>query len=264
MTTPHQARLPSRLRSEVLDRLVDPETVGVLLGGSFARGEETSQSDVDLLIFRRTLDARPGENRYLRASTEDRLVTWSPTTTARERERMGRPRLAIWVVPGIRQAIPLLDRDGSIAALKEAASSFRWKTLAGPARLEASESLAALCEEVGKVVTGLERRDPYRVANAVQSLATGLTQAVAMAYGVLIETENRWLLQVEDSIGAETRWSRSHRQMLGLEGDGASTIWARGEAGLRCYLETAALFEGFLQPADRAAVELARREIGPR
>jgi hypothetical protein len=144
MGGPREIALSDALRAEVVEKLVDSDTIGVLLGGSFARGEETTNSDVDLLVFRRRSDPRLGENRYFRSTSEERLVTWSPTTVARELERMGHPKSAIWVVPGIRQARVVLDLDGSLAKLKAAADSFRWDTLARPAQICASEELAGL------------------------------------------------------------------------------------------------------------------------
>ncbi|MCI4364213.1 MAG: hypothetical protein L3K13_07980 [Thermoplasmata archaeon] len=124
--------------------------------------------------------------------------------------------------------------------------------------------LGALCEEVEKIVSALEHHDLYRIANALPSLAAGLSQAVAVARGILVETENRWLLQVEESVGADSPWSRAHQKMLGIDNPSSTTIWDRAQAGLRCYLETAALFADFLQPGDGRVVELARREIGVR
>lgn len=261
MGTSGKSRLSDKLHAELLQKLANVDTVGILLGGSFARGEETVYSDIDLLVFRRALDPRPGENRYFRSSTEDRLVTWSPTTVVREVERMGQPKTAIWVVPGIRQAVVLLDRDGSIATVKAAAQSFQWESLADLARSYASESLAGLSEEVAKLVAGLARRDAFSIGNALNSLESGLSQAVAVARGTLIETENRWLRMVEDSVGFDTEWSRAHREMLGIDGDRPTTLWERAEAGLRCYLETASLLEGFLRPEDRQVVDLSRRVI---
>lgn len=254
-------RLSDKLCAEILQKLTDSDTVAILLGGSFARGEETATSDVDLLVFRRASESRLGENRYFRSTTEDRLVTWSPTTIARELERMGHPQSAIWVVPGIRQAVVLFDLDGSIMKVKSAADSFRWDTLISLGQNYASEALAGLAEEVAKLVAGLERKDAFSVGNALNSLESGLSQAVAVAHGTLIETENRWLRLVEDSVGFDTPWSHAHRQMIGIEGESATTIWERAEAGLRCYLATASLFEGFLRPEDLRVVDLARSQI---
>lgn len=254
-------RLPDKLRAEILQKLADSDTVAILLGGSFARGEETANSDVDLLVFRRAPDPRPGENRYFRATTEDRLVSWSPTTIARELDRMRHPKSAIWVVPGIRQAVVLFDLDGSIAEVKSAANSFRWDTLAALGQTYVSEALAGLAEEVAKLVTGLDQKDAFSVGNALNSLELGLSEAVAVGLGTLIETENRWLRVVEDSVGFDMPWSHAHRRMAGIEGERPTTIWERAEAGLRCYLATASLFEGFLRPEDLRVVNLARSQI---
>lgn len=258
------AALPDPLRKEILAAVVDAETVGVLLGGSFARGEATPWSDVDVWVVRSAAEPRTGKNQYRRASTEDRLIAWSTTTVAREVERMAAPKTAIWVVQGIRQAVVLLDRDGSIGELKRLADAFRWESLAATARAEAVANLAGLCEEVEKVLTGLVARDPYRIGNALPALETGLATAVALSRGILIETENRWLRQVENAVGEDSPWSRAHRQMLGIDGERSSTIWERAEAGLRCYLETAALFAGLLESEELRVVDLARRQIESR
>ncbi len=246
------------LRSEILQQFSGPEVVGVLLAGSLARGESHPLSDVDLLILYRKPAPRLGENRYRRAVSEDRLLTWSPSTVARERRRMSAPETAIWVVPAIRQTVCLLDRDGSVAALQAEAREFQWERLAERGHERASEMLAGLCEEVGKLVAARRLKQPFRVANALLSLESWLSLTIAVGFGVLFETENTWLEDVEVRIGRNSSWSEAHRQMLGVEPGGALRLWDRVEAGLRCYRETASLLEPFVRSEDRAVIDLAR------
>ncbi len=171
---------------------------------------------------------------------------------------MNSPETAIWVVPGIRQTICLLDRDDSVTELQAAARTFRWELVADRGRRKSSEMLATLCEEVGKLVAARRLRQPYRAANALMGLESGLSMAVAIAFGVMIPTENTWLEAVEERVGHDSPWSRTHRRMLGLSPGRAPGLWDRVEAALRCYEETASLFGPFVRPADRRVVRLAR------
>ena len=50
------------------------------------------------------------------------LVSVSLTTLEDAYDSLRNPKKAIWVIPGLRQARILLDKDGSIAALKEFAA----------------------------------------------------------------------------------------------------------------------------------------------
>ncbi len=262
MVPSHGPGISDALRSEVLRRFEGPEVLGLLLSGSLARGDATPSSDVDLLVLYREPEPRPGENRYVRASSEDRLLSWSPSTVERERDRMQAPETAIWVVPGIRQAVCLIDRDGSATALQALARAFQWKTLEARGRARASQSLAGLCEEVGKLVAARRLRRPFRAANALLSLESGLSLAVAVAFGVLLETENTWLEDIERKVGQNSDWSRAHRRMLGIEPERGPGLWDRVDAGLGCYRETASLFETFARPEDRPILDLARTLIG--
>lgn len=174
---------------------------------------------------------------------------------------MRRAGSAVWTVPGIRQARVLFDRDGSAARVKRAARSFSWAGLGDLPTVEASSNLAALAEEVAKVVVGLEANDTFRIGNALSGLVGGLSQTVAVFRHCLVETENRWLRTVEEAAGPDSAWTRAHRKAIGIDPTEPATIRDRAEAALECYLATVDLLGAAIQPNDLRTVELAKGQI---
>src|SRR5438067_12764063 len=99
-----------------LDALVNeldtPEVIGITLGGSYARGEATPYSDVDLACFFQEQTALP-PRRYLYRSGY--LLSITCLTVAGVRQRLSRLPDALLLVTGQRQV--LLDKDGSVKQL---------------------------------------------------------------------------------------------------------------------------------------------------
>jgi predicted nucleotidyltransferase len=95
----------------------DPEVVAVFLFGSFARGDDRPDSDVDLLViaagaFRKTVTRRDGvEFEIFRNNPADTVAFWRAHRDDFE---------SFW-----RDARPLFDRDGTVDLLSAAAAAVR-------------------------------------------------------------------------------------------------------------------------------------------
>src|SRR5947209_7098699 len=87
------------------------DTLAVSLAGSYARGDATVYSDVDLTRYVATLPDNP-DDRYTLHVYADRLVTIYTTTFAARRAELTQPEAAIWAIPGLMQARILLDSTG--------------------------------------------------------------------------------------------------------------------------------------------------------
>ena len=112
----------------VLQKIVSPHVIGVGIVGSYARGQESKYSDVDIDIYVNKPPANPYD-RYTLRYWEDKLVSLKQTLLDDERAALTNPRRAIWAVPGLGGMKILLDKDGSIAALQKAAYEFDWSSL---------------------------------------------------------------------------------------------------------------------------------------
>ncbi len=224
------------------------------LTGSFARGEATRHSDIDLLRFVAEAPTTPREAYHLWLLGEH-LVSVTTTSIAAKRAEITQPETLIFAVPGLRQAHSLTDVSGRLAALIAEAQAFAWtQELRLAAGAFASEQLAGLAEEARKLLGALERKNTSAMLYATLGLQLGLTRAVLVARGVLLETENEYF---DAALAcAPPRWRRLLRVVVGYDppGDGQAQPRARGEAALWLYMETARLLEDSLLEDDRAVV----------
>jgi predicted nucleotidyltransferase len=244
LATPPPTTVDERALVEFAD---SPGTRGLALAGSIVRGELTPWSDIDVNRYvAGTGIARAVPPRWI----GDRLVRVSCQTMEEAWAELERPELAIWAVLPLRSMRILLDRDGDVARLSERARAFRWEDIADRARSWASRRLAKDAENVLKLRAAIDAGDESSILNAHLNLAAHCADAVAVARGVLIPTENRFHDVVRQAAGPE--WTRRQRAAYGLDGGDAA---ARARASCQLYAHTVSLLE--LAADDRVVVERA-------
>jgi predicted nucleotidyltransferase len=243
------------LRS-LLARLDSPNLVGIAYAGSHARGQAGPHSDVDLQVYVRTLPESEFDQYTLRR-WDGRLVSLHFNTVEAERSNLFHPERALWAVPGLQQAVILLDKDGSLAELKQAAASFDWSVLQPLADQFAVEQLMGCAEENHKILNGLARSHESSVLYAIWGMLKGLCSAVLVQRGLMIETENRYFDLIQESVGRESDWTRAFRMALGADSipDGIPPFEARGKAALALYCYTANMFEPIITDQHREVIQ---------
>jgi predicted nucleotidyltransferase len=255
-----------KLSPEFLQKLIDSldseNTVGITLSGSFARGEGGPHSDVDLWHYVR--QEPPGEFDLPHLEYIDGVLV-SVKTSLLEKDSAGlrNPQQAIWVIPALRQAQILLDKDGSVTILQQTARDLNWEALQLAADVFAARTLAATAEEVHKILDGLERSDESKITYALWSVTQNLSQAVLVQRGMLVPTENVYIDYAQQAAGRDSAWTHQFRLALGLDPlpAGPPAYTGFGVAGLRLYQETAALLENILQVEDARIVAQALEDI---
>lgn len=233
------------------------------LTGSFARGEATAHSDVDLLRFV-AADPIIERERYRLWLLAGRLVSVSTTTLASKRAELTRPETAIWAVPGLRQTRILLDRMGGLSALVAEACAFAWTPeLRASAAAHTSETLTGLVEEVHKALGARERGDESAMLYAALGLQQSLIRAALVARGVLLASENDWFDAALRLGEPDSRWRRLLRVVVGYDTPPAAIAPARGrtEAALWLYVEAARLLAETVTADDAALVAEAVARI---
>lgn len=234
-------------------RLMQPGVLGLAVVGSYARGEHTAHSDIDLDIF---VESLSGEAAYTLTHMEGRLVSLKYLTIAQELESLGRPENAIWAVPGLGQMVILTDETGAIADLKQAAQNFNWQKIQPVADEYACEELMGCAEEVHKIVGGLSAHDESKVLYAVWGLFNGLANAVAVQQGMMMTSENRYFDIIQQSIGTNHPWTKSFRLALGADiVANQPAYFTRGKAALDLYRHTAKLFQSIIPEKHRDVIE---------
>ena len=247
------------LLRQLAQELVDENTEALGLTGSHARGDAGVYSDVDLWHFVRRLPADPLAGYTLRM-TQGRLLSISVRRLAEEAALMDAPATAFAVVPGFRQMRALHDPQGALAQVIARARAFEWAALRPAAARQASYELCGNAEEVGKLLAALAQGDEHMALFWLNALLPGLLRAVTLGLGLLVETENRQLQQLQAAVGVESEWSQALRASLGLP---PADVATRVRAGLRLYRATAALLAPKLQPehAPVVAATLAHIEV---
>jgi hypothetical protein len=158
--------LPDSFLQKLVILLNNENTIGVTMPGSFARGESGLYSDIDLWHYVRQMP--PDETvPYHVQFVDGFMVSIKLITLEEEYTHLRNPEQAIWAIPGLRQSRILLDKDGSIATLKEAAVKATWGSLQTAANTYASWSLSANSEEIHKILDGLARQNESKTLYAI-------------------------------------------------------------------------------------------------
>jgi len=235
-----------------LEKIDSPDVLGVGIEGSYARGQETKYSDIDFDIFASKLPENPYD-RYTLRYWDGKLVSLKYTLLDDERSALTNPRRAIWAVPGLRGMKILLDKDGSMAALQQAAQEFEWSPLQAAADEFAAEEIMGNAEEVHKILNGLARGHESTVLYASWGLVKNMLEAVAVQRGTLILSENRYFDLIQDSVGRDSEWTRAFRTAWGLDLAG-SQYQQRGAAALALYRLSAEMFDELIPDRHREVV----------
>ena len=251
----HMSTLSDAFLHSLVSQLDNENTIGVVLTGSFAREEGGPFSDVDIRCYVRQVPVSEAEV-YTMRYQDGYLVSIYLTTLDNEYTSLRSPQKAIWAVPGLRQSRILLDKDGSMAALKESAEEFTWESLQTAADAYASWNLCGFTEEVYKILGGLAQQDESKTLNATHGLTHGLANTLLVQRGVLIQTENAYMDLIQDSVGRGSEWTQQFRLAVGLDPlpREQPPSLAYGTAGLRLFRETARLLAPILLPDDAAVI----------
>ncbi len=242
-----------------LAQIDSPAVIGVGIVGSYARGQEGKYSDVDFDIYVRKLPENPYD-RYTLRDWDGKLVSLKYSLLEDERSALTNPRRAIWAVPGLRGMRILLDKDGSLITLQQAAQNFDWSPLQPAADEFAAEEIMGNAEEVHKILSGLARGHESTVLYATWGLVKNMLEAVAVQRGLMIVSENRYFDLIQESVGRDSKWTRAFRTAWGLD-SGASQYQSRGAAALTLYCLSAAMFDKLVPEKHREVVNKTLKRI---
>jgi len=242
-----------------LAQIDSPSVIGVCIVGSYARGQESKYSDVDFDIFVSKLPEGPYD-RYTLGYWDHKLTSLKYTLLDEERSALTNPRRAVWAVPGLREMKILLDKNGSLSALQQAARDFDWSPLQPAADEFASEAVMGCAEEVHKILNGLARGHESTVLYATWGLVKNMLEAVAVQRGLMIVSENRYFDLIQDAVGRDSKWTRAFRTAWGLD-LAASQYQSRGAAALVLYRLTALMFDKLIPEKHRDVVNATLRLI---
>lgn len=243
----------------LVERIDSSTVIGMGIVGSYARGQESLYSDVDVDIFVSRLPEDPYD-RYSLRYWDQKLISLKYTLLDDERAALTDPRRAIWALPGLRGMKILLDKHGFLADLQRAAYEFDWAPLQSSANEFAAEEILANAEEVHKILNGLARRHESTVLYATWALVKNMLEAVAVQRGIMIISENRYFDLIQESVGRDSKWTNAFRTAWGLD-PVSSQYQSRGIAALRLYRLSAAMFEEWILEKHRDVINHTLQSI---
>lgn len=245
-------RLSESFLSNLVAEIDQTDFVGILLGGSHARGDATELSDVDIAcIVSDKAKLRPKRFTY----RDGLLVSIGIKSIEGIRADLSRPDTAIWAARGIGDCRVLSDKDGSVATLLEEVRAFSWETVREAANQLASFRLMLAAEMAQKVTNELAKGDEPTMSFAVAKLFAELTAIMAIGRGVLVKSDSTYYQQVEDAAGPS--WTRYHQAIAGI--GGPISIPEQAHTALQLYRETAVLLRAMMLPEHRDVVDEAVR-----
>ena len=159
----------------ILEQIDSPDVIGVGVVGSYARGQESKYSDVDMDIYVNTLPENIYD-RYTLRYVDEKLVSLKYTLFDDERSALVNPRRAIWAIPGLCGMTILVDKDGSLTGLQHAAQQFDWSTLQPAADEFAAEEVMGSAEEAHKILNGLASERESMVLYATWGLVKNMLE----------------------------------------------------------------------------------------
>lgn len=216
-----------------------PGLIGIAITGSYSRGAQDRYSDVDVDIFVAELP----EESYTLHLFNGKLVSLKYLRLADELTSLTKPEKAVWAAPGLRQMKILLDENGELARLKQAAENFNWHNLQTAADDYAVEQLMGCAEEAQKIMGGLMQDSESKVLYASWGMFKNLSFAAAIQAGLMIESENKIFTMIQEHFSDHPAWVYAFRLSFGMDvEDGVPAYKTRGLASLGLYEETAKLF----------------------
>lgn len=250
--------------NSLVANLDGPGVTGIALGGSYARGDATSYSDIDLaLVIREDADLPP--KRFI--VREDKLVSVSPRKISAVRAELTRPERAIWVVPGLAACRILIDKTGELADFIAELHAFDWAPLQPAADRYAANYLMFTTEEAFKVLGALQRDSKHAIAEATTNLVASLTHLVAVQRGVMITSHHTYYQQVQTSVGAESIWTAYHNLATGVTAPdvpSAQALSTRALSSLHLFRETISLIKHIMTREQLDVIKQIVRYSGAR
>lgn len=240
-----------RMARSVARQRMREGALAVVLSGSYARGDASAESDVDLIAVL----GRAPEGGHLRDAARQHgryLVHTAWATLASVRADFTDPGAVGTNVPGWRVAVPVEDTGGTAAKLMLEAQRWTWDRI-GDARCDAwvARAITGWAEEVHKLVSALSGGAALNAAAQRSLLALHLAHIVAVHRRMLFGTDNVMWDLVAAAMGTE--WRAAQSAAFGLDGE---SLERSSRAALRLY----ALAAGEVMPTlDRRQSEVVVR-----
>jgi predicted nucleotidyltransferase len=243
---------------QLAQQLLNENVHAVALTGSFARGDAAADSDLDLvcLVNDPNLISKP-EQLHVELG---RLVSTTYVTLAHKLRELTQPQWVIHAAPAWQDARVLVDREGALAQLQEAAHAVDWTALRPAAVTYAAEQLTHQVEVALKLIRFMRSGALGQCAVYVLELVQIVAESLAVYGQLQIRSGNEFLNRVSAFVDPESALGRALDRATGRD-LAATTLEARTHAALAMYRGAAELLWPDLSPAQQTVIRTALHRL---
>ena len=235
-------------------QLIDEEVLGLAIVGSYARGDATPYSDINVISLMKPELKIPEEPRIDLYQGKYRVLQYR--TEAQMKESLVLPERAIYEVRGLQQMLILFDPENILHGLQEAAHAFVWdQNMIEQADKYLNKEMILWQEECYKAMSGMRFYQEGQMLLGLYGLTYGLVRLMLIAKGILLQSENAFFDELTQAYSQDQEGIELVEMMgLAFGLDDGFPLLERVEVGLLLYLQFADYLDERLKPEIREQV----------
>lgn len=242
-------------------KLMQEHVLGLAVVGSYARGNPTPYSDIDVICLVKPDFVFPKEPRIDLYQGVYRVAQYR--SEAQLQEALNLPERAVYDLVGLQQMLILFDPQGVLRKLQLTAQNFTWDSeMNKKADLFLNQEMIAWQEECYKAMAGMHMEQEGRMLLGLYGLTYGLVRLMLVAKGVLLESENDFFEALTNAYSQDIGGSELVDMMgLAFGLDEGFPLLQRVETGLLLYLQFAEYLGERLKPQVQEQVFLVQERL---
>jgi predicted nucleotidyltransferase len=246
---------------EMTPQLLRDDVLGIAVVGSYARGDATAYSDVDVITLLAPQSQPTDEPSIDLYHGIYRVVQYR--TEAQMRKSLTDPARAVYNVIGLQQMLILYDPLGVLRKIQWEAERFVWdETMTAKADFVLNREMLAWQEECYKAMSGLLHKQEGHMLLGLYGLTYGLVRLMLIAKGVLLESENAFFEELKFAYETEPQGVELVEMMrLAFGLDDCFPLLQRVETGLLLYLQFAEYLGERLTPEVRLHCQRVQQKL---
>ena len=246
---------------EMTPQLLREDVLGIAVVGSYARGDATTYSDVDVITLLAPHSQLPEEPRIDLYHGIYRVVQYR--TEAQMRKSLTDPARAVYDVIGLQQMLILYDPRDILRTVQAEAESFSWnEDMVRKADRLLNREMLGWQEECYKAMSGLLHKQEGHMLLGLYGLTYGLVRLMLIAKGVLLASENAFFEELKFAYETEPQGVELVEMMrLAFGLDDGFPLLQRVETGLLLYLQFAEYLGDRLTPEVRLHCQRVQQKL---